>query len=218
MGVLTKMKISSDSEGGSFDVLINPASIKRSKKINYDKKAVQGTVSAEPKFNSYENDTLDFELILDGTGVIPGASSSSKPKEVSEEIDKLNKIIYDYQGSQHEPNVVTISWGTTLFKGRLESLSIDYTLFKPAGAPLRAKLGLKFVQFRTNAEAVKEAQNQSPDMTHLVAFKAGDNLQALCNKIYGDGSYASEVAKLNGLTSFRNIRPGTQMFFSPLKK
>jgi contractile injection system tube protein len=216
MGELKKMRIAPVDGSNSMNVLINPASIKRSKVINYDKKAVQGTVSTEPKFNSYENDTLEFELVFDGTGVIIPLQGE-ETKDISTDIDALNKAVYNYYGDKHEPNVVEISWGSTIFKGRLESLSFNYTLFKPEGSPLRAKASLKFVQYRTNEEAVKEAQNSSPDMTHLIEFKSGDNIQLMCNKVYGSGNYCIDVAKLNGLTSFRNISAGTSVLFSPLK-
>jgi len=96
-------------------------------------------------------------------------------------------------------------------------MSIDYTLFKPNGSPLRAKLNLKFVKYMTNKEAVELAKNQSSDISHIKKIKTSDTLQSLCFEVYGDGNYCTDVAFLNNLTSFRNLKPGINLVFSPLK-
>jgi nucleoid-associated protein YgaU len=40
----------------------------------------------------------------------------------------------------------------------------------------------------------------------------------LCYKIYGSSNYYLQVAKVNKLSSFRNISPGDEIIFPPIKK
>jgi nucleoid-associated protein YgaU len=53
---------------------------------------------------------------------------------------------------------------------------------------------------------------------HLRLIKAGDNLPALCFEIYGDPGYYLQVARANNIDNFRNLIPGTKVFFPPLEK
>jgi len=65
---------------------------------------------------------------------------------------------------------------------------------------------------------VAMAQDQSPDLTHVRLIKAGDNLPSLCSQIYGDPSYYLAVARANQIDNFRELVPGTNVFFPPLEK
>ena len=62
------------------------------------------------------------------------------------------------------------------------------------------------------------AQDQSPDLTHICLIKVGDTLPNLCYQIYGDPNYYLEVARANQIDNFRNLTPGTKIFFPPLEK
>ena len=58
----------------------------------------------------------------------------------------------------------------------------------------------------------------SPDITHERLFKAHDRLPLMTDKIYENPNYYIDVAKANGLTSFRKIAAGTKLFFPPVEK
>ena len=105
---------------------------------------------------------------------------------------------------------------TLLFKGRLESLTLNYTLFRPNGMPLRARANASFVGFTDELLLHSKIKKNSPDLTHVITVQAGDTLPLLCNRIYGRSDYYSQVAEVNGLTAFRDLRPGTQLVFPPL--
>jgi len=62
---------------------------------------------------------------------------------------------------------VRVLWGTLIFYGRMSSMSVQHTLFKPSGDPLRAKVDLTFVEFISAKEADLLANRSSPDLTHL---------------------------------------------------
>ena len=97
-------------------------------------------------------------------------------------------------------------------------MSCEYTLFKPSGEPLRVKIKLSFGGFMSKGEEAKKANRSSPDLTHHIEVRAGDTLPALCYRIYRDSSYYTEIARINNLTSFRTLQPGTRLSFPPLRK
>jgi hypothetical protein len=205
--------ISVDKSKTAFEAMINPAGYKRQLCIDYNKKKTLGQSSAAPKFSAVLPETLTLEgLVLDGTGVVEQNGQQS----VKEMIDALLAVIYNYNGQRHEPNYVRLLWGTFIFFGRAESISIDHTMFKPSGEPLRAKVSLSFTGWMSAEESTLRANQSSPDLSHLVEVAMGDTLPLLCSRIYNDPSYYREVARINNLTNFRNLEPGMVLRFPPL--
>jgi len=220
MAELKKLEIKaySDEEfssetGSPFTVLINPKTYKRTKKINYDTANDPGKAGKAIEFNSYDPEVFSIDFILDGTGVLSGSD-----KTVDELIDDLNDTVYTYSGDIHQPNFIGIAWGSLSFFGRLESLTVEYTLFKSSGTPLRAKVSLSLKSHISSAKEKKLAGRNSPDMTHIVTVKDGDTLPLLCYKIYKDSTFYLKVARVNNLLSFRDLEPGTKLLFPPIKK
>lgn len=210
-----------NSKSKTFRAMLNPSTYTHGKTIQYsgcskeqsEKRVAMGASKATPQFKNTGSETLSFDLIVDGTGVVEG-----KYPEVKDQLAQLNKIVYMYEGDTHEPNIVRIIWGKNLsFDGRLTSMSTKYTLFQPSGAPLRATVSLSFTDYTSIKEEALKANKTSPDLTHLVEVKAGDSLPLLCNRIYRNSAYYLEVAKHNGITNFRNIKPGTRLHFPPLR-
>lgn len=220
-GLKTKLKISPcDVNDGiatvngdpAFEAMINPAGYQHTSAIKYSKNTALGP-GGEKKFSKTTPDKIVFkEMVLDGTGVVSLFGLSS----VKDQVALLRKVAYTYKGTSHEPPVVEVSWGPLLFNARMESLTVDYTLFKPSGEPLRAKISLTFVAYQSTEEVFKEASLESPDLTHLVEVKAGDTLPNLCYRIYKDCSYYMAVARLNQLSNFRSLKPGQILRFPPL--
>ncbi len=209
-----------------FSALINPAELERSLAIDYSDKdtaPINGNTE-DKKYARYVPESVSFSLVLDSTGAVPPASGStggltaSNPTPVPDLVDRLKSVCYTYNGDKHEPNVIKLNWGENFdnFYGRAQDLTVNYTLFKPTGEPLRAKLKLKFVRFRSNSQSANEKKNNSPDMTHAVTVREGDTLPLLCEQIYQDGSQYLMVARFNGLTDFRSLKPNSVLHFPPL--
>ncbi len=205
-----------------FTVMLNPSSFKHDKSINYagmtkseiekSGKIPMGTSAATPRFKNTGSEKLSFSVTIDGTGVVPGVRS-----DVRGQLGWLNDVVYKYEGDSHEPNIVQVVWGTFKFTGRLTSMATEYTLFKPTGEPLRAKVALAFTDYVSIKEEALKANRSSPDLTHSVEVKAGDTLPLLCFRIYKNSAYYMEIAKINGITNFRNIPPGARLHFPPLR-
>ena len=210
-------KGSPKADGSKFETMINPESYKREHGINYNKDKVLGKLAPELKFSNYNEEKIIFDFVIDGTGVSDSINKVNSPSEVKTQIKDLKDIAYTYDGSMHQPKPVKLNWGPMSFFGRLTSMSVNYTLFKPDGTPLRAKVNLAFSEYISQEEESKRAGRSSPDLSHIRVVKAGDTLPLLCHEIYRDSSLYPYIARKNNLTDFRNMAPGTRLSFPPIQ-
>jgi len=221
--LMTRYKVNADGTttlepDQRFEVLINPAEFKHTAGISYSKDKTLGDSAASAKFSAMDDEKVSLALVLDGTGVVPATSGSSRtPRSVKAQLADLQKVIYNYVGTLHEPPHVRLLWGSLIFFGRLESMSTQFTLFKPSGEPLRAKVDLSFTGATSQREGELVSNRSSPDLSHRVQVREGDTLPLLCQRIYGDAGYYMDVAAFNGLGDFRRLRPGLELHFPPLE-
>lgn len=202
--------------GSPFTVWMNPASYTYNRQIGYNDRQAQGAGGPSPEFNRVTQESVSFELLFDATGAIPLPAGQSYANGVADGIKQLTSLTATLNGNIHSPNYLILSWAQLQFQCVLESMSINYTLFRPDGTPLRAKVQTSFQSYTNEVQLAKKEGKNSPDLTHLVTVTAGDTLPLLCYNIYGDSSYYWRVAKLNGLLDYRSLQPGTQLVFPPL--
>lgn len=219
---LTRYEIATDGSvsidsASTFTLMLNPSELSHEHSISYNTRKTLGQIGSDTKFSAINPDKIRFSVVFDGTGAVASASPGGTPVAVRDQINGLRAVVYDYVGEEHEPSRVRLLWGALIFFGRLESMTIQYTLFKPSGDPLRARVELGFIGSMSNNEEQLAANRSSPDLTHRVLIREGDTLPLLCNAIYGDPSYYPEVARLNGLVEFRRLRAGDWLHFPPLE-
>ena len=201
-------------EDNSFKFMLNPSEYDHSFAIEYNKKEAIGQSGSDVKFSGIKPEKLKFSVLIDGTGVL---GSEASKDDVKTQLKNIKDIVYKYDGEKHETSHVRVLWGSQIFFGRLESMTVDSKLFKPSGEPLRSIVGLEFTGFMSKEEEALRANRSSPDMSHLIEVKAGDTLPLLCYQVYRDSSYYLEVARENNLTDFRDIKPGSKLHFPPLR-
>lgn len=202
-----------------FEASVSPESFKHKMNIGFNEDNVANSAVDTFQFKGYGSETCSFKIMIDGTGKTetpesPGNTISSNA--VKDQIDKLTNAVYKYQGSIHKAYYVEVIWGSYNFYGNCNSFDIDYILFNNQGTPLLAEISLSFMILRDPGNATKVGQTSSPDMTHVHTFREGDKLPNMCNDIYDSPNYYIQIAKLNNLSNFRNIKPGTQIVFPPL--
>jgi len=234
-GELTKLKISvcedtnpfkpKTGEDFVYEALINPEEIKKSFRIVYNKTQANGTTGADLKFVKQIPGSLNLELLFDGTGVLANDRTfgsnilgAAEVESVTKQIERFKKVVYDFDSKKHAPNFLQIQWGDYIFNGKLSNISITYNLFKPDGKPLRAKASCEFIASINDDLRVAKERKNSPDLTHVRIIKDGDTLPLMAHKIYGDSSYYLEIARVNRLINFRNLKAGEKIFFPPIKK
>jgi hypothetical protein len=220
-------KFSKEVSEGEFKTLLNPDNYTFKYKIEQNEDQSSGTSASAPKFNRALPEDLDLEFVFDRTGVITdyGKAGSKDNKTYKDEgggviddVEKFKKVVFDYNGDEHKPNYLIISWGTLLFKGSLAEMDITFKLFKADGTPLRAVAKAKFKGFVEDNLRVAIEKNSSPDLTHVRIVKEGDTLPLMTFRIYGDSKYYGEVAKVNKIPNFRKLKAGQKIIFPPIRK
>jgi len=223
-GTLIDGKFKADPGGGksSYMAMINPNSYKMSYSSggNCEKEKqfvfADGT-KVQSKIIEFTS-SLSFDIIIDGTGVIPAINNQKiDGKYVTNQIKLFHKTVVEYKSEKHATNPVTVVWGDLIFKGQLSSLDVDYTLFDRQGHVLRAKLSCSFDGFEDWKTKKKNMDPKSPDLTHMRIVKQGDTLPLLCHEIYEDSSLYLQVAKSNRITNIMKLHPGQKIYFPPLK-
>lgn len=197
-------------------VLINPESYKRNYNMLSSEEVTRVTTAnqevIERKIIEPKAETFALDIWFDGTGAIPGS------KDVFTEIEKLKDIALRYNGKIHSVNFIKINWGTLVFKGQMTELKVDYQLFQPDGTPLRAKASANFKQI-IDAKTKEEMKlRSSPDLTHVRIVRDGDTLPLMCYRIYKSSKYYLQVALVNGLANFTDLKPGQKIVFPPLER
>ncbi|PXY47383.1 hypothetical protein DMB68_06605 [Flavobacterium hydrophilum] len=198
--------------GQPYTVMINPETIKWQRGIEYNEQQAPNTSAPSQKYKSTPVEKLNFDIVIDCTGIV-----DSKRVDMNQEISSLESIIYTYNGKIHRPNFVKVQWGKSLvFKGVLKSMDTSYTLFKPDGSPLRAKLSLGFSEYISPQSVEELDAKKSPDITHLISVVEGNTLPQLCEETWNDDSYYIQVAQYNELNKFRNLKGGQKLIFPPI--
>ncbi len=208
-----KGKFTPISDRKEFSVMLNPENFSIETTTTYDEETTNGKHNYL-KYRSRTTPRITIPtLIFDVTGAIPKDEWPKDCKTIPQMIKKLRATVYDLDGESHQPPIVKIKWGTFSYPVRIKKFNIKYTLFDSNGTPLRAEVSLE-VNFFYQLE---KEEKKSPDLTHLVEVKAGDTLPLMCARVYNNSSYYLQIAKINGLTNFRNLKPGTMLEFPPIR-
>jgi Contractile injection system tube protein len=202
----------SGSPVAEFESFINPNEITLAYEMEYDAAQGSGTTGSRMNFKKLKPGDLSLTFFIDGTG------ANGNLIDVQEKVEEFQAVT-GYNGKIHRPNYLKVTWGTLQVKRCvLKSASIAYKMFKPDGVPFRAVITASFTDNSDDQTRVALAQDESPDLTHVRLVKAGDTLPTMCFSIYGDPRYYLAVARANRIDNFRELTPGTKIFFPPLEK
>ena len=219
---VTKLKIQAYkepdfSEGSKvgdavFEVMYNPESYAVKYEQEFEEEKGKGNSSSNPTYKGTKPQELSIEFTIDGTGV------SGAAVDVQQQIIDFKDVCVDYHGDKHRPYFLHVGWGTLSLWGILKTADVKYTLFDKEGMPLRAKVTASFIETESPEAREAREKNSSPDLTHVRQVKKGDTLPLMTYKIYGDSKYYMEVARVNGLNDYRNLKPGSRVYFPPIAK
>ena len=228
MGELKKLKIEafqsvecqgSADEEHTFIAMFNPETYTSKHEVEYSSEEGAGSSASSQKFSRIRPREFNFDFVIDGTGILENQSpllfAQSEKKDVQAEVDKFLRITNKMDGDIHRPPYLKISWGTLIVKCILKVAEISYTLFKPDGTPLRAKIKATFSENVDDIKRAAEEGKTSPDLTHIRKVNEGDTLPMMAYRIYGDSKYYIHVARANKLINFRNLKTGQEIYFPP---
>ena len=206
----SKNSTGKSSQVGEYKAMLNPEKYHQDFTIDYSKAQASGSPNAVLKFEKMTPSKMNFDLVFDATGVV-----NSSVTDAGAEVQKFLDLAYNYNGDIHSPNYLKLSWGKALsYICRLSTAKVDYTLFKPNGTPLRAKVAVSFEEYT----APVASPDESPDMTHVVRVVSGDLLPTLTDNVYDDSGHLLKVAAYNKLDSLIHLQAGDKLYFPPLAK
>ncbi|MCX6250201.1 MAG: LysM peptidoglycan-binding domain-containing protein [Bacteroidetes bacterium] len=236
LGELQKMKLVAYEDAKfstpsniEYEVLINPETYSLTYSNFINDKSAQGSSESVSSTNKRAPQSITFNFLFDGTGVLKRGSGgllsgiavpglpSDKP-DVLQDYENFRQVVYAYDSGTHKPRFVQIQWGPLLYNCQLTNMTISFKLFRPDGTPVRAEADCTF-QAVIDEEKLSTVENKnSPDLTHVRTVREGDTLPLLCFREYGDSKYYFEVARVNGLTDFKQLTPGMKLVFPPFAK
>lgn len=211
--------------GPPFIVQFNPETYTDTTEINLDpEKPPPGSSGAEAKFDAVKPKKYTFELMLDGTGISPapppaGALDALAPStglSVVAQVE-LFKLTVGFAGNTHRPRFLMLVWGRLVATTALETYSIAYKLFSPAGLPLRATLSVTFREHTPKGLGELLKNLASPDINHAHQVLEGEHLTKIVSDVYKDPGYYVAVAAANRLDTVRALRPGSALYLPPAR-
>jgi len=135
-------------------VCFNPTEYQLQKTNNFAEINIPGLESPPIQFVRGASEKLTADLLVDTSDTLDDV----RDKYVTR-LRALMNINIDLHGAADRK----LMWAGQVFVGVVESLNITYTMFTPAGIPIRAKLALVLKEYRPAAVQVKERPTASPD-------------------------------------------------------
>lgn len=221
---LQKMLITAVDQNGQersdhrFEAMFNPSEYTLTYRNRSRNQRALTPTARNAEHGGQDTQTFQVKLYLDGTGAAEHSSrqtGGNMKATVQNRVATFLKTCYEVVTEQHQPNRLRLQWGIIDFHGWLQNVEVRYTLFDNSGIPLRAELDCHFIG-ESIQNAVRQQDLSSPDLTHIRQVKAGDTLPLMAKAIYGSSRYYLLVAQANGLDDFRNVQPGTKLYFPPL--
>ncbi len=157
-------------------------------------------------FDSFSDpDTYPAQEAKDTKNMTAGVENKLKP--ISDKITRLEKAVH-VSGTIHKPPFAIFSWGNLNFKGIIDYLDVEYTMFSMEGKPIRATASLSMREERDPAVVAKESPFESPDRTKTKVVVEGMSLWSIAWEEYDDCEKWRVIAKANNIMNPTDIRPG----------
>lgn len=193
-------------------VQFNPPEYTLAKAAQIAEIAIPGIDQPVLQFVRGQTQTLALELFFDTTRQGSTETKVVDVRTLTGPVAQLGRI----QPNTHAPPRIRFVWGLGLsFRAIVDSVQQKFTLFNPAGIPVRATLTVSFKEYKTLEEQLKELNLQSSDHTKVRMIKRGDTLSRIAFEEYGDASLwrfiADHERNRNVLGDLRRLTPGTEI-------
>ena len=189
-------------------VCFNPTQYRIEKSNTFVDVPIPGLEAPPIQFIRGNAEKLSLDLLVDTTDTLVDVRLRYT--------DQLRGLL-DIQSELHAPAIVRFIWDRQIFRGVIESLSINYVLFSPDGTPLRAQLGLSLKEYRPIEEQIAKEKTTSPDVDKAYTVRRGDTLSSVAAAAYGDPALWREIANANDIDDPRHLEPGRVLRVPRLK-
>ena len=214
MPVAAIIEVDAKDRGPSLPAVIpvqfNPPEYTIGKAAQIAEIAIPGIDAPILQFVRGQTRTLALELFFDTTRLGSGAARTTDVRALTEPVAQLGRI----QPKTHAPPRITFIWGQGLsFRAIVDNVQQKFTLFNPAGIPVRATLTVSFKEYKTLEEQLKELNLQSADHSKLRVVRQRDTLARIAFEEYGDAGMWRLIADRNRaqLSDLRRLQPGMKL-------
>jgi Contractile injection system tube protein len=203
------------SDGNALPCQFNPTTVRLSKHSTWTAHPARGAPNAPPpQFVGTGPEVLTAKLLFDGFDTLGGKSTT-----VQQAIAQLLKWTCvppeDYGKKTPQPPTVTFSWGTDImFKGFLSQVSAEYTMFSPAGSPLRATADISIQQVPDDPKATNPSSGGIAGRRSALLGDS-DSLATVAYAEYGDPALWRAIAAANGIEDPARVPVGTRLLVPP---
>lgn len=175
--------------GERIPVMFNPEEYSIAKSNSFAEIGIPGLPSPLLQFVRGNIKTLTMKLFFD-------TYEATRAKDVRQYTNKIQKLM-DIDPKRLAPPVLLFSWGRLNFRGVLESVSKEFTMFLDNGTPVRATLNVTFKEFRTIDLQISEIGAAAVNLVRQIV--EGDTLSAIAGQEYGDPALWRKIAEANNL-------------------
>ncbi|MFD6288832.1 LysM peptidoglycan-binding domain-containing protein [Streptomyces sp. NPDC060205] len=205
---------SSTTPGGlikTFNFDFNPSQLQLSRRSQWKSTPAaavrDGTV---PEFMGPEPREMTVEIFLDSS---TKPTSNAVLKNVESLLDCCEVTAKSIGAKQPSPPWVVFQWGsfsTARFTSYVNSVDVTYSLFSTTGVPIRATCQVSL------HEIPSTVKGQNPTSGALTAQRvhrvvAGDSLQSLAWREYGNASAWRAIAEANGIDNPAHLPTGIEL-------
>lgn len=193
---------------GRIEFQFNPKELTVTKSAKWSRDPQRKSKSSGvPEFKGAEPCKLAVEMFL--------AATDSKDASVVKTVEQLFACCVpttdSHKSEKPSPPWVIFHWGDlTGFTAYIASVAVKYTLFTPGGMPIRATATVNL------EEMAKAPKGQNPTSGALAAHRlhtvvAGDSLQSIAWREYGDPTMWRAVAERNNIEDPMQLPAGTAL-------
>jgi hypothetical protein len=198
---LTKALLVDQDAPRQIPVMFNPPEYQLQRTNQFAEVGLPGLESSIIQFVRGSTQTLSMELFFDTT------ASGQDVRDHTDEVVNLTRV----NPETHAPPRLLFLWGSLAFPCILESVSQRFLQFDSAGRPVRAQLTVTLKGFEVLRSILARMGLQSADRAKQVTVKAGDTLQGIAAREYGDPLQWRPIAEANSIDNPLTVQPGTRL-------
>jgi len=196
-----------------IEVMYNPAEIPLSFSAEYRESAALNSVANPPTFVEVRPTTLEVPLIFDAQ-LPANLFSVGMSRDIEGMLKKLKRMCGMIDSKTLETRYLKLQWGrfewmgAGYFAGRMQQLSVRYTLFDRHATPLRASVSLSLIEDQ-DPEKVKAELGLGSRLPAVMRVIGEMSMDAVAHQLTGSVHNAFELARQNNLSSLSRPKAGS---------
>jgi hypothetical protein len=204
---MAKLKINNLDNKTDFEVLFNPTEYTIEDGSKWQDQP-SNRRRPELQYTGGDRKRLTMELFFDTY------EAKADVRKHTAEFAKLLLVTIDDGNNGKRPPIVEVVWGTNNphsgfpFRGVLETLKQQFTLFNGDGVPVRAKLNVTFKEYSLPKEELQREPRRGSFPEQTYTTKSGDTLSGIAAALLQDPLKWRLIAARNRIYNPRIVEPG----------